>query len=255
MAIIDDDLFVVTQRSSEVEVFNCKSLVSSRQWILEGLLRPADIGSSKTNRCLYIMDWKDGSMKKEVFCVDTSGKLLHSWKTGDDYGDIISVSNENNVLVTCFGKNEFNEYSPQGEMIRKISLQGAEYPTHAVKLSNGEFMVSAGDSSHLLHRVCIVDALGKVEKSFGEEKGSDSDHLNQPMHLAVFTDGSVAVLDNGNRRVLLLEKDLQFNCILLSNKIHRLQNPTRLLLNESNNLLFVADNNKGAGEIHVFHLT
>src|SRR6218665_2633069 len=117
MAIIGDELFVITQRSSEVEVFNCKSLVSIRQWTLEVLIRPADICSCKSNRCLYIMDWKDGSMKKEVLCVDTSGKLLRSWITGDDYGVTISVSNENNVLVTCFGKNEFNEYSPQGKII------------------------------------------------------------------------------------------------------------------------------------------
>src|SRR6218665_2977788 len=159
MAIIDDELFVVTQRSSEVEVFNCKSLAPSRQWTLEGLLRPADIGSCKTNKCLYIMDWKDSSSKKEVLCVDTSGKLLRSWETGDDYGFLISVSNENNVIVTCFGKHEFNEYSPQGKLIGKISLQGPEHLTHAVKLSNGKFMVSVGDTYHQLHRVCIVDAL------------------------------------------------------------------------------------------------
>src|SRR6218665_1309589 len=109
MTIIDDELFVVTQRSSEVEAFDCKALAPSRQWTLKGLIRPSDIGSCKEDRCLYIMAWKGKSSMKEVFCIDTNGKLLRSWKTGDDYGDLISVSSENKVIVTCLGKNEFNE--------------------------------------------------------------------------------------------------------------------------------------------------
>jgi len=76
-------------------------------------------------------------------------------------------------------------------MIRKMSLQGVEVPTHGVKLTNGDFMVSNGDASHLLHRVCKVGAEGRAKKSFGEEKGSDFEHLDHPIHLAVFTNGFV----------------------------------------------------------------
>jgi len=42
-------------------------------------------------------------------CLDSNGTLLRSWEKGYDYGDLISVTNEKNVIVTCYGKNQKND--------------------------------------------------------------------------------------------------------------------------------------------------
>ena len=59
----------------------------------------------------------------------------------------LSVTDESNVILTVFNKNKLNEYSPDGQLIREINLSsdaGIRHPWHAIKLTNGHFVVSHG---------------------------------------------------------------------------------------------------------------
>ena len=91
-----------------------------------------------------------------------------------------------------------------------------------------------------LHRVCIVDADGKILKSFGGKRGSTIGETDTPNYLTVDGNGFVMVADLANSRILLLDSDLTFKKEIII-KEHGLRCPVRILLDESNYRLFVAD--------------
>jgi len=62
----------------------------------------------------------------------------------------------------------------------------------------------------LLHRVCLIDSNGHVVKSYGGPKGSGTQQVNVPVHLAVDRNEFVFVADANNYRVLLLSPALTF---------------------------------------------
>ena len=83
-------------------------------------------------------------------------------------------------------------------------------PRHTIQLSSGEFVVCHGITDDLLHRVCLIDSNGHVVKSYGGPKGSGTQQMNVPVHLAVDRNGFVFVADANNYRVLLLSPALTF---------------------------------------------
>src|SRR6218665_1834584 len=166
------------------------------------------------------------------------------------------VTFESNVLLTVYNDRKLIEYSPEGQLIREINLApvaGIYDPFHAIKLTNGHYVVSHGDTSNGLHRVCIVDADGKLKKSFGGNCGSTVGQMNRPFYLAVDEHGSVMVADERNRRVLLLDSELNYMRELLSKKeSHGLGFPQIILLDESDCRLYLADNKPNNQRIVVF---
>ena len=57
-----------------------------------------------------------------------------------------------------------------------------------------------GNRDDPVHRVCLIGSDGSVVKSFGGPKGSGSQQMNVPAHMAV----DAIVVDVNNDRVLLL---------------------------------------------------
>ena len=59
--------------------------------------------------------------------------------------DSLSVTNESNVILPVYNEKKLNEYSPDGQLIRELKIQsdpGIVNLWHAVKLTNGDFVVS-----------------------------------------------------------------------------------------------------------------
>lgn len=254
MTILDDELFIVSSKSSEIEVYDATRLRFNRCWKLKDLVQPFNIESSKRNACLYILDLTYEGNSNEILRIDPNGKLITKWATGDKYGENFFVTNESNILVTCFSENKLNEYSPHGQLIREIKLipgdSGMVHLMHAIKLPNGHFVVSHGDFRDDNHRVCMVDTGGKVVKSFGAKSGSNDRQMNVPAHLAVDGDGSIMVADRSNGRVLLLSPNLNFKREILSKDKHGIKSPFRIHLDESNGRLLVADH----GRLFIFNI-
>lgn len=239
--------------SSYIEIYDLIKVSFIRRSNLTEMVDPKDIGSNNKNKCLYILDYKGRGHLKEMLIVDPSGKLIKSWSTGNDYGWGLSVTYEWSVIFAVCDKNKLNEYSPDGQLIREITLSadaGIRHALHAVKLTNGDFVVSHGDD---LHRVCIIDANGKLKKSFGGKPGSTTEQMNLPFYLSVDGTGFVMVSDQLNHRVLLLDSELQFQREVLSKRKHELQYPERILLDESNGRLFVAENDAKNQRLLVFN--
>ena len=149
LTILYKELFVLSEESSETEVYDSVTFAFRRRLIFKELVGPQDIASSKRNNCLYILDYKGSDRSMEILRVDRTGKLKQHWSTGDDYGRGLSVTHESNVIFTVFIKHKINEYSSNGQLIREINLSseaGIRYPNYAIKLTNGNFVVSYGDA-------------------------------------------------------------------------------------------------------------
>ena len=256
LTILDNELFVVSEKSSEVKVYDSTKFSFSRRWKMKDLIRPIDIGSCSRNKCLYILQIKGiFRWSNEILRVDRYGILINKWSTRGDVGYGLSVTDESNVILTVANKNKLNKYSPDGQLIREIDITsgaGIRCPRHVIELANGHFLVSHGYGD--LHRVCTVSADGKPQKSFGENRGSAIGQMNEPFYLSVDVNGFVMVVDRRNSRVLLLDPDLEFKREILSKEEHGLRDPSRILLDGIKDRLFVADNEWNDGRILIFQL-
>src|SRR6218665_1021865 len=244
LAILDKELFVVYEENSEVEVYDSIQLSLNRRLDVTGLFHPRDIGSCNQNKCLYIFSCKFPRHSHEILRVDRNGNLIKKWSTGDDYGFGLFVTDEMNVILAVFNENKLNEYSSDGQLIREIDLfSGADirFPWHAIKLPNGNFVVSHGYRNDL-HRVCIVDAEGRLIKSFDGNLGSGNDQMRFPVYLAVDANGLVLVVDEWNRRILLLDSNLKFKKEILSDKNDGIRRISRIILDESTGRMLMGDN-------------
>lgn len=245
----------MSERSSEVEVYDSLNLNFSRRLNLKELTNPEGLASCYRNKCLYIFDMKGFNKSNEILRVDSNGKLINNWSTGDDNGWGLSVTDEANIILTVYWKNTLIEYSSDGQLIREINLlpeAGIRNPLHAIKLANGHFVVSFGIHQKDLHGVCVVDADGQLKKSLCGKCRSIIGDVKHPGYLAVDGNEFVMVVDRFNSRVLLLDSDLEFKKEILSKEKHRLQNPTRILLDESNGRVIIADNEWNNQQILIF---
>ena len=278
MTILDKELFVLHEKSSEVEVYNSNTFLSSRRWKLNDLIQPQDIVSCNGNKCLYIFDYKGflSFSKNEILRVDPHGKLIKKWSTGSNFGYSLSVTSESNVILPVYKSKTINEYYPDGQLIRKVDiLKVSVLKTiladpeicemwHAIKLTNGHFVISLR-SSQLFpgsipmlgpgHGVCIVSEDGTLtcKVSYDVTYFSSTRNMNVPFHMFVDGNGFVMVVDRKNGRVLLLDSNLKFKREILSEEEkHGLRRPTRILMDESNGRLFVADNELNNQRILIF---
>ena len=149
---------------------------------------------------------------------------------------------ESNVIVTCDEVRKLKEYTTHGDLVREILLQeDLVHPRHAVQLTSGQFVVSHGGPSDLLHRVCLVDADGRVTKYFGGQPGSAARKMHGPARLAVDQDGSILVVDHNNSRVLLLSASLDDVRELVPRRdVTKRWRPLRQCLDEQHGVLYVA---------------
>ena len=162
----------------------------------------------------------------------------------------MSVTDERNVILAVYNKHKINEYSPEGQLIREINLllnSHIRFPSHALKLANGHFVVSHGLGCDIMDRVCIVDADGKLMKSFREKRRPKGGHRTLPVHLSIDGSGSVLVVDQMNSRVLLLDSQLEFKREVLSKEKHTLRNPSRILMDDSCSQMLLADSKWNSG--------
>lgn len=259
LTILDEELFVVTEECSEIEVFGSTKFNSIRQWKQKELVNPKDIVSCSRNKCLYIFDCKDQCKSNEIFRIEPNGEVIKKWSTGDDWGESMSVTREGNIILALYKISRLLIYSPDGKC-EKIDLPSEICnPLHAMQLTNGDFLVSHGFHRGDQHRVCLIDAKNKkIKKSFGKVSGKTFKQLDCPSHLAIDEFGSVFVCDRRNVRVLLLDSDLKLNREILSKEIvskqeHKLRWPWRILLDETNSRLLLVEN-WGSGRVSAFLL-
>lgn len=203
LAILDKELFVVMEDSSEIEVYDSIKFSFIRQWNQKELVNPKDIVSDNRNKCLYINDCRDQPEFNEIK-IDPYGEVIKKWSTGGNWGESMSVTYESNIILALYEKSQLHEYSSVGKLIREIDLSEIRNPLHAIKLTNCNFMVSHGFRRRDRHGVCMVGANKKLKNSFSRESGWGTiEQLDCPSHLAIDRNEYVMVADRRNARVLL----------------------------------------------------
>lgn len=250
LAILNEELFICRIHRSDVEVYDTTMFKYKTEWRVQDLLNPTDLVCNGNHLCFF--DFKDLGQDCEIFIVTSSGELVNKWSTGNNWGTI-SAAKDLHIILIAYPTNRLIEYSPDGQLLRQIVLTGADIlnPWHAIKLTNGDYVVCYGRYGLQQHRVSVVRLSAEVNeneinigennviKSFGGEKGSSSAKMDVPIRLDVSTNGFIYVADHHNGRILVLDTELKLKRELVS--ANDLGHPRRLHLDEEKGRLLVSD--------------
>jgi len=237
LAVVDIQLFAVRAISSRVNVYNSNDFTPTHNISITGASYLIAMVASPRHNCIYVSDRVYGP--NVIYKYSLSDNVITKWYGGGDiYG--LSVTNTSNVLVTVYNTKEIKEYTPNGSLVRVISLNDSiEGPWHSVQLSSDRFVVSHGINDQL-HRVCIVDTNGSIITCYGSKGGSNVRQLGSPRGLTVDGHGNVLVADHDNNRVVLLSPSLT-HLGYVNIPGHRLQVPYALHLDERNRRLYIGE--------------
>jgi len=198
----DNHLYVLrgNKSSEQIEVYDIDSYRLVHYLTVPVLGNRSDIVACGHNRCAYISDKSHNSVHR----VSLPDATVTQWPVHDEPAGL-SLTRTHGVLVTCRKVRQIKEFSTDGQLLHVLTLpQDVVSPLHAIQLSSGQFIVCHGNIAGPLHRVCLIGSDGSVIKSFGGPKGSGSQQMNVPLHMAVDRNEFVFVVDMNNDRVLLL---------------------------------------------------
>src|SRR6218665_1779685 len=86
IAILSNELFVVTESSHVLEVYYSKTFKHKRDMKVSKMGYPLDIASSKDAKCLYIVGRFSEETESQVVRIDLGGRVLNQWSIGGERG-------------------------------------------------------------------------------------------------------------------------------------------------------------------------
>lgn len=202
IAVLGLQIFVCRSRSSSIDVFCVNSYQKLRSFAVLGLQDPSDMVSCSLSNCIYI----NGQEDRRIFKIGMDGKLLDSWKLPDKPFRI-SVDSNGCVTVTFRDALYLRVYRMDGSFLVDLKLpDDMKSPRNAFFIDSGKFVVCHGELGEPLHRVCELDASGKIMRWYGGAEGSDTTLINVPVHMIRVpnTTNKYLVADLNNHRVHLI---------------------------------------------------
>jgi len=242
MTSLDNRLYVLRGNKStkQIEVYDMETFCLLDFWTVPGLgnyRATEDIVACGHNLCAYVSD----ASHKSVHRVALSDATVTDWPVNDRPAGL-SLTYRHGVLVSCDNVRKIKEFSTDGQLLHVLTLpQDAVTPLHTIQLSGGQLIVCHGADDDPFHCVCSMGSDGSVVKSFGGPKGSGSQHINTPAHMAVDRNEFVFVVDVNNCRVLLLSPLLTYVRDVVSRKQFKWF-PVRVHLDSDRWRLYVAEN-------------
>jgi len=199
---LDDEVFLVTgAERDQVEVFDVITYRLLRRLTVPNCRWPVDMTSCKHYRCVYISD----PIVDCIHRIDSQGADTQ-WPVNDEPVGI-SVNKAHHVLVVCRSVRKIKEFNTYGQLLRELTLpDDVINPSHAIKLTNGQFIVCHAGLFDYFHRVCTISADGQETVC---AHGGQLGQYNVPCRLAVDDNEFVFVADNSSR-VTLLSQTLGF---------------------------------------------
>ena len=189
---------------------------------INGLKNPLDIAAG--SRCLYVSD----AGSRAVWRVKAADSKVDQWLS-EVAALTVSVTSEEKlvllVVVDAQGSDEernatwrceIHVYSPGAvkETVIKLS-RDITAPWRVVMTTRKTFIVSYGLPWHAMNRVCEVDMTGRMLKAFGSAPGEGVGQLNTPVHVSLDDEERIIVADAANSRVLLLNRELMLQRVLV----------------------------------------
>ena len=159
IVVVKRELYVVTKRSSDVKVYDAVTFEFKTKLHVTGLSDPFSI--TAINQSLFI------SNNGYVHQIDIADKKVNiKWRIGGS-SNRLSVTEQENVLVTLFESNLLREYTPSGVLLKSIQLPPEMHgPRHAIHLYEDCFLFSQAIDGGS-HRVCMIDRNGQLLNSYG----------------------------------------------------------------------------------------
>lgn len=233
IAELNNKFYVIFQDKDLIRVYNGRYEVL-KDIPVENLTEPWFIGACLQNKCLYITD-KGRECIVKVYDLD-GDTSVDMWKTkiGEPYK--LSVISGGRVLIPIWPAG-LEVYDSQCQLKDTIFLpEDMREPCHAVESDKGSYILGHGDKKSDTHRVCKITYSNRrgceVVWKYGNQRGNKIDQLNRPRNIAIGERGRVFVTDEGNKRLVLLDKNgnrlnteitsLTPECLLYSKSIDRL---------------------------------
>ena len=162
------------------------------------------VADGHSESAIFVSDWE----KNQVFCYNTSGKLVRVIGKTDGFLKFpvgIAVNKDGNLLVADRNSHCVWVLTSTGDLVTKIGSEGSApgqlyYPYGVTMRDNGDVLVSESGNC----RVSVFSASGSFIRCFGG-RGSEAGMFNHPRHLCVSEDGLLAVVDEMNQRVQLFQ--------------------------------------------------
>jgi len=222
---LNDKIFVVYDELPFIVVYMSQQPYTRLPNIsINGLKDPQDIAAGSS--CLYVSD--GGS--EAIWRVKVADNKVDQWLSEVRTQSVSVTSEEKLVLLVWVdeqGSEEERNYSHYCEIhvyssgavketVIKLSRDIFTSPWCAVMTTRKTFIVCYGDEWHEMNRVCEVDMTGHMLKAFGSAPGAGVGQLNVPCHLSLDDEERIIVADSDNHRVLLLNKQLMLQRVLVT---------------------------------------
>jgi len=223
---LNDKIFVVYEELPFIVVYMSQQPYTRLPNIsINGLKDPIDIAAGSS--CLYVSDCVDS---RAIWRVKAADNKVDQWLSGVLALSVSVTSEEKLVLlvwVDIQGSEEernathyceIHVYSSGAvnETVIKLSRDIFTSPWCAVMTTRKTFIISYGWAWNEMNRVCEVDMTGHMLKAFGSAPGEGVGQLNQPDHLSLDDEERIIVADRVNHRVLLLNKQLMLQRVLVT---------------------------------------
>jgi len=238
-----DEIYILRGKdANQVEVYNAVTYCLLRFLTVPGARAFTDMTACEYFLCLYICD----SIAECVHRLDLIDNAT-KWPVYDVPCTLSVNAHKHSVVVTCNKAGKIKEFSPGGDLLREVALPDEVVnPWHAIQLASGGFIACHGTYGDPIHRVCTMNADGRVSRSHVDGPGSEVCQYDVPYHLAVDDNEYVFVADRNNRRVTLLSPTLEYKGEVVSPDQMNWK-PYRLCLDAQRRRLYVTANERRDG--------
>jgi sugar lactone lactonase YvrE len=180
--------------------------------VIDGLKAANDLAADPDRKLLFVADRSMRIWKVDVSTSRPTSTELFQTTFSPSALWFNHITNQ--LVIVGEGASQVYVYNVNGGGIQNIvTLPRDLKPNHAVATASGTFLVahtalSMGNSLH--DNVTEFSASGEVLRSFGGRRGSGTEQLNTPRHLALKTDDGLLVADWLNGRIVRLDNQLNF---------------------------------------------
>ena len=220
---LNNKIFVVYRESSFIVIYMSQQPYTRLPNIpINGLKYPSDIAAGSS--CLYVSDGRSVA----IWRVKAADSKVDQWLSGVEALSVSVTSEEKLVLLvavdvqgsvqerTSSWGGEIHIYSPGTVKETVIKLKrDIIAPLIVVMTQRKTFIVGYGAEWHEMNRVCEVDMTGRTLKAFGSAPGGAIGQLNAPYCVSLDDEERIIVADGLNHRVLLLNKQLMLQRVLV----------------------------------------
>ena len=229
----NDELYVVTYQSPDIDVYDIDTLAHRRKIRVEGLVHGWDIVAHAN--VLYVSEYE----VIRIYRIQLSTETSSHWYADGKYLKM-SINRKGNIVVSCWSSNKIIEYTPTGSRVREILVNAIDGTIgglqHAIQLDDDRFVICHATTQH---RVCIIDSNGRMIRSYGGVRGSGIGQMDWPCYLAIDRNGFILVADCNNNRIIQLNASLEFIREFVPGSAGP-NRPMRMHLHEDTRRLYIA---------------